>query len=236
MIFKYGSYSHADNEVALSVSKTPEYTARGFRFGTRERWVLRGKIQANTVAALTTAMDALEDAYAENNKTAVLLLSDGSTETQHKMAASDCLGGVHVVGLDYDEGVNAEYTSYRSYTITLEGLRTDKEQTILEYSESITLQGSGGPRRVILETLDTPPIIQITAQRTAQTIVQAGFARTYDHWLIPQPLLPSLEQEHLRIIENIDPESFRGTLRAFPVRWQFTFVSDVPQYMTPTAI
>lgn len=237
MILKYGTYSHDDNEVTLSITKAPRFGPLGYRIGTRERWQIQGILQAASVSALTTALTALEDAY-ETNNLDLILTTDGNIETAHTLKVSDTLGGVRVVGgVQYPQGEGSQYTTFRSYTITLEAVRNDNELELLAFSETVDIQGSGGPRRVLIEILNGPPQAQITNLATIQQIVQRGSALGYSQYPAPAaPSIPAWESLPDRVISRRGPRSVRGQFTEFTVNWQYVFLAPSPVTVLPQAV
>ena len=237
MILKCGTYSHAQNEAEIFVEKLPYLSDRGYVAGVTHRWKIRGKILAASQSALTTAIAAMETAYGTGGKDVGLYLDDGSTLTAHYLTNSQAAGGVRVTRIAYPEGAGGEYSFWRSYEIDLEADYQTGNVALRDFSESITYQGNGGPRRVLIETLDGFVVEQIVAQRTAFRAIQTGQASLYGSYpRPPAPIWPAAELPELRQIVPIGPQREGSNLTAYGIQWQYTFQSASPLSGTPSIV
>lgn len=241
VVLKYGSYTHALGEVALSITSRPHFNPRGLHDATLERWEISGLLRTDTSAALTTAIDALVAAYAVPEQNLGLYLADGATPTSHLLASADTLGGTRVVeGPDFPTSHGGEYSLHRGYRVVVEGLvpLAGTELDLLLREESITLAG-GGPRFVYLQTITGPPRRQQVAQSTPYRALQAGRAiGRLAYPLTNSPLWPTAEHIDRRQIVRRTPRVVATTagqsLTDFEIAWQFEFESDVPLVGGPT--
>ena len=144
MILRYGSYSHADNEVTLVISQRSTFNEIGARSGYVANWSIRGILQASTEANLRTAIVALEAAYGVDGRDLVLYSSDG-TSVRHSMLNAGSRQGVRILDLSYPTGDGSEYTTFRTYQITAEA-EYNTDLGILSYTE-ITPSAAGGSRK-----------------------------------------------------------------------------------------
>lgn len=235
MILKYGSYIHADAECAVVITKRPEYSPRGVRKSVRETWTIAGVMQANSQSELTAALAALRSAYNVNGQDVGLYLGDGTTLSNHFMNSGNALGGVRVTAFDFPKGEGAEYSTFRSYSITLEADFPDTFPNLLDYHEAISFKGTGGRRKVFLETLDGPPQMQIAAQRTTYKATQKGKAVGAGTWPAPSaPLWPFAELEDHRTIDYDTPRVAGRHVTELAVSWNYAFESVTPLVGMPT--
>ena len=231
MILRYGSYSHADAEVSVSISKQPTYSGVGIRKGYIERWQIRGILHAADGDALRTAILALEQGYGADGYDLVLYASDGST-VRHAMLNSGSPTGTKVVDLAYPEGEGAEYTTYRTYNITVEA----EYLSVLgldSYSETYDFSG-GGEAWVMIETITGPPIRQTVRQQTPYRCTQSGNAvGTGARPTVPSPVFPALEHQNERRITYQTPQFLRNGSVMYPVSWSYSFESSTPIFALP---
>lgn len=222
MYFKYGDYQHADNEVELSAFSTR--TIRNAR-GAIERFVrtltIRGVLKADTQADIKTAVGNLEAAYVSGAGDAALY-HDDDTISHHALDASETMAGVIVNDIRWLPG-NGEYATGRSYEISLEAhyravLATG---TIIQHAETITFRGSGGPRKVMVDTMTGVPIEQtvnsFTPVRATQTGSSVGW-RGYP--TIPAALYPS-NVTHDTGYQYGAPTAVEGQYLYYPVSWTY---------------
>lgn len=235
MIVKYGTYAHENNEVTVAISRRSQYSQRGILEYTRESWVMRGFIQAASQSALTTAIDSLRTAYATNGYDVGLYLDDGTTLTSHYMTSSNARGGVRVVDLEFPEGEGAEYSTFRSYGITLEADFYNTSDNFLEWDEEISFEGTGGPLRVFIPTLDGLPQEQITAQYTTYRATQEGSALGLGGYpFYPPPIWPDAELQFLRRTSQKAPKRIGSDYVGYGISWSYTFESVSPISGRPT--
>src|SRR4051812_10427001 len=96
MIFKYGSYTHDAAELTLTIRREPVFCQGNFESAYKESWQGKGFLQAADQAALTTAINALQAAYATHGQNATLYLADGTTATSHALVSANSYTGVRV--------------------------------------------------------------------------------------------------------------------------------------------
>lgn len=234
MYLKYGNYTHQLDEAAVNISRQALLTDAQVPYGYKETWRVTGFLQADTAAQVTTAIRALERAYSVHGQNVSLLMNDGSASA-HAMNSSDSVGGVIIMEPpSFPEGTGAEYSTFRSYAITLEAeFGTDPSggtpSGIISWEETVTLSG-GGPRHVLLELRSGPPQKQLVSEQTVFRATQTGHAVGYLNWpVVPAPIWPAHEDQPARQVSFDNPEetgygafAFR---KNFPVSWSYQFHS-----------
>jgi hypothetical protein len=237
MILKYGPYVHDPNECAVVIAKRAVFSPRGDREFVRETWFITGVKQAASQSALTAALADLRAAYNVNGLDAGLYLADGATLTDHALPSGETLGGVRVVRIDFPRGDGAEYSTFRTYRITLEADFPDAGGMLLEYAEALQFEGTGGPRRIFLEVLEGLPSEQIGAQCTPCRATQQGRAVGFGTYPVPPPpIWPMAELPDRRRITLGAPERIAGQFARFPVEWHYAFESIVPLSGFPSIV
>ena len=235
LILKYGSFAHEQNDAAIAISRRGNYSGRGNLEYVRETWSIRGFLQAASQSALTTAINSMKAAYNSNGYDVGLYLDDGTTLTSHYMTSSQARGGVRVVALDFPEGEGAEYSTFRSYSITLEADFFNTTDFLLEYNETISFKGTGGPRRVFLETLDGIPQEQIGARFTTYKAMQRGSSIAFGNWPnFPPPIWPAAELLDQREVNIHTPTKVDEQYFGYGIDWSYTFESTSPLQGRPT--
>lgn len=241
MFVKYGSFTHPLGEAAVSIDRETLFTEAGTPWAVRERWDIQGVISNTTInragdsipsgvpADLSPKINALELAYSQNNQDIALLLPDGETPTSHRIISAHTLGGVQVVQAPcYPEGIEAEYVTYRSFTVAVEALRPLSSPTkLLSFTETMTYEG-GGPRYGHLEPLVGRPIKQTLKRFTIYRVTQQGHAvGLYAYPPIPKPLWPAAQVRNRRI-EKGSPRRRGGSVitdTEFPISWVYEYES-----------
>lgn len=223
MIFKYGSYAHADNEVTVGFTKRAAYTDRGAKHIERRTMLISGKLHGDDVDDLTTNIQAMEAAYVDG-RNAILYQSDGSTETAHQLINSSALGGVRVVRPpSFSDPIQGEYTTWRTFQIELEADYLALTG-LLAFEETVTRQGTGGPRYAYLECVEGEPEKQQVSEKTVSMLVQTGRAvgvTTYPE--PPGPLFAGDEDGVERTVSLRSPLNVLGFSTDWGIEWTYRF-------------
>ena len=234
MIFSYGNYIHAANEVEHAFRQVALLDQRGNRRGFRTRLELKGILQGTSQADLDAKAILLQNAYAQNGNDAILFQDDGTTQTHVRIISGETLTGVRVVQPPSFQGKSgAEFATIREYTIVLEA-DFFGDSDILSFEETVTIQGTGGPRFAYLETLKTRPVRQVVNDFTLVRMTQSGSAVGYLKYpFAPAPLWPSLEDLGQRTFIRRAPKQQGRKFTDYAVSWTYKFTSDVKQDALP---
>lgn len=229
MYLKYGDYSHDINEAVVEIDQEPMWNDRGERYALRVTYRIRGMLFGDTVAEVTTAIAALEEAYAEDFLD-IGLYEDGGTPTAHVLASADTLKGNRIIkGPSYPDGTKAEYTTFRSYEIVVEGeVGSEDDVNNMEFHQRLELTG-GGHRFVYIETRNGPPQKQLVSEQTTYQAVQSGNAvGQFSYPAVPSPLWPDAEHRPQRMVSTEAPKREGEELREYGISWRYVFESATP--------
>jgi len=227
VIVSYGSHSHPDNQCAVSIDREVWRDTEGVRIGYTERWTLRGMIFGDgTVADLTTKIGTLQSAYAIDKQDLKLL--DGATPTAHSLLNASCTGGTKVKSVRYPNGTGPEYCTFREFEIVVEG-NVRSTSGVTSYTETITIEGTGGPEFVIRIPLQGQPIKQVVNTATPVRVMQSGRALSDAGYPTPpSPVLASAEHVAQRSISRILPRYDNGSYVDYGVQWSYVMESESP--------
>jgi len=229
-----GSYRHALYEAAVVITRQPSYSDTGLKLGYLEKWAISGILQADTQAALTTAMLALEVAYSRDGEDVSISTAAGGS-TAHYIRAAGCQY-VRSTPVSYPMGTGAQYTTYRNYEVGIEayvaiganGLITapGSPMDLMAYTETISYSGNGGPIKMYVPVITGDWPEQQINSVSPIVIVQAGSAiGATGRPVIPYPLYPDRIQNppsDYRL--SLDwPRSFFPVKGQYPISWSYTF-------------
>jgi hypothetical protein len=225
MYIKYGSHAHASGECQVAISRQGLRSEHGVLYAIRETWTITGML-LGSVSELTTAIAALEAAYAADGYD-LALYADGGTATAHALTAANTIGGTRVVQRPhYPIGAGAEYATYRTYNLVVEG-DVSVSAGLLTFNEQITFAG-GGMDWGFLPVLNGPPQKQIFREQTTYKAQQVGHATHASQYPSPaDPIWPAAEHLPLRQIAYHGPmrvgltgsQNFVG----YGVQWSYAF-------------
>ena len=235
--FKYGNYSHTSGTVDLvNFSASRVLDGRGLNQMIRKTMTIEGTLIGDgTQSNLKSQIDELETAYSTNGKNAALLHDDGSTSS-HSLNNSRSIGGVRVVGLSYATGGPGEYATQRTFTIELEAdfLATNADNTV-SFQDTVSMQGTGGPRKIVIATISGAVVEQTIAQRTPVRATQSGQAVGFNGYPQPAPpFSPANEVVERREITRTNPERRSRSFVNYTTAWSYSFISTVPLIGNPS--
>lgn len=226
MYVKYGGYQHASGECHVAIGRQGLRSEHGVLYAIRETWTITGMLLGASASALTSSIAALELAYAEDLGD-LHLCEDSGAETAHSLLSGDTIGGTRVVQRpSFSNGAGAEYATYRTYTVVVEGDR-DVDAELLTFNEQITFTG-GGMEWGFLPVLNGTPPKQIFREQTPYKATQTGHSTHMTKYPIPaDPIWPEAEHLAQRQITYHGPlrVGFGGSLRftGYGVQWSYTF-------------
>lgn len=238
LVFKCGRYTHPAGEVTIAQwGWTTEFSDRGVPIKRKYSCGISGEMIGDDVADLTARLIAFERAYAKQNQT-VGMFTEAGAATAHVLTTGNALGGVRITGVVYPDGGGTEYVVSRKFSATFEAdyLITDpgSANSVLEFTETISFQGTGGPRFIYLFPITGPPEKQTVQQKTTIVITQSGSStgrRSYPP--VPPPLLPADEHIEARNITMVGPKNQGGDKTEYGMQWSYTFETTSAPNITP---
>lgn len=247
----YGSYRHDENEASPSeITRTIVESQRGTpeRLRTRVAIVGRklatspaGKSAATLQAEMSAKLTAMERAYQVWGRD-LQWLDDNGRITPHGVISSQTITGVKVVEpVSYTGSGQSIYGLFRDYRIVLEWDTVPAEwgaggaqPTVASFTETVSFRGDGGPIKVVIQTLEGPPVEQVTAERSPYFATQNGSATRYGRYFEPpRPIWPDKQQgvDSQRTYQSIDYQT--GLYRT---DWSYSFLSATPLIGFPTSL
>lgn len=228
MIFRYGNYTHAQDEVSVSMTQDVIRNDRGRRQYIRKTLEISGILHGDTPAELTQKLHQLDAAYAVDGRDATLLLNDAVTPTHHRLVNAQSVSGVRVVRPpSFPDGGGTEYTTYRSYDVVLQAdfLVLNADNAIVSFNETVAVIGTGGPRRVWHEVLAGDPIPQITNSKTVIRVVQTGeVVGLFGRVPTPAPIFPEWLDHPASSVTRHSPMREWGRLINWRTSWNYQMV------------
>ncbi len=241
MIFKYGSYSHDQDEVMLRITSQGIFDKFQRRMGDVHEWTILGvkKVASDpdpevTKANLTTALDALIDAYNVDYEDAGLYLNDGTTLTRHAVTNSECFGGVKVVQppsfLNGPWTGRVEYLDRRTYIIVLR-FEIRVGDGYYSYRERIRIKGTGAAKWRY-----SPQMVGDAQAQTLQTAttfwyIQEGEAVGREDFVAPNDaLFPSIVHGEMTEFEYTSAEDIVvGGAEMYGTKWKYFMEATTSQ-------
>jgi hypothetical protein len=220
------------NEAEIVISRKRAYNQQYRLQVETHTWNVSGVRQAANQSALTTSINTFES-YMTDGGDIGLYLDDQSTLTSHYLVSSESLGGTRITDLSYPKGAGAEYSTYRSWAFTLEAAFAPIGfgGNLLEFEETLTFEGDGGPRTVWLETAVGLPVEQQVSQFTTYKATQSGSAvQLGSPPLVPPPIWPDME---IRPARRLPKATKSGGSLQYTSQWSYSFESAFPLFAEP---
>jgi len=229
----YGGYTHADDSAGFTINEQMILSPRGTPFKKLHSWIINGVLRATTQSQLTAEMDALKAAYSQGGQDLVFNLT-GGVGSHHRLLSGSTLTGTRVrrfTWLDRQPGVwgsGTEYVFRRSYQIVVDAEAiADGADNILQYTQSITYKGYGGPRWILAGSLTGAMQAQTVQAFTPFYAIQSGFALgLFSRPSFPGPLWPALEHGEMREETEIDGTPYANGTIALGARWRYVHESS----------
>lgn len=245
MIFKYGTYAHDQDEVLVRVSTEAVFDRFQRRMADRHEYTIIGMKKvtdqatpALTQASLTTALNSLIAAYADDYKDFGLYLNDGTTPTAHVIQNSDTFGGVKVVKspsfLNPEWGGRTEYLNSRMYYLVLRA-EIRYGAGLYDWDQRLVIRGTGAPKWRYSPQEFGPPQAQTLQTHTSFWYIQEGHAVGRDEYLAPpSPLFPGIEHGEMRVVAYDSPKEITvgnsGTqAEMYTTSWKYFMEAVVSQ-------
>jgi len=241
MIFKYGSYSHDQDEVMVRTSVQSIFDRFNRRMGDMIEYTIIGvkKVPYNTddettKEDLTTALQELTDAYDVDYEDFGLYHDDGTTPTRHIVTNNETFGGTKVVvAPSFMSGPwtgRVEYVDRRMYYLVLRAeIRVG--EGLYSYSERLTIRGTGAAKWVYSPQEIGDPQAQTLQTSTSFWYVQEGECVGRQDWEAPaDPLFPSIEHGEMRVRTfETAKDIVVGGQEMFSTSWKYFMEATVSQ-------
>lgn len=203
MRFIYGSYSHEEDEVDLiSASRVNRFVGGNIPDVMTVSWQIAGILHGSSNADLINKMRIMETAYAVHGAGAVFMQG---ANVANSIGGLDSIGGCRVVsGPTWVNRFPAEQAGFRSYTITLEADYDYGGSDILEFKETLTFIGDGGPINIWVNPINASVDYEQTAPQSIRRAMQSGtIIGRYDYPPRPNPIWSSPYLRNQEITDSL---------------------------------
>lgn len=187
---------------------------------------------ASNQEKLTNAEGLLRIALSKPYQDLALKTDSGSLTGTCLINAKSISGVVVTDGPNFEDGMTPEYVAIRTARFKAEAryLFSGTADALVNYQESITVTGNGGPIRKWRIPVNAPPIRQETTKYSIIRTVQQGSAIGYTKYPIPPaPIYGTefLQNETTAVQEQSPTPMGRGWLN-YPITWNYVYESSKP--------
>jgi hypothetical protein len=232
-LYLSNGYAHDADEVSLlGMARNSEYNAGGQRSVIKTQWQIGGFIQAANQSAITTALRTLESAYSQDGFMAYFKDNSGNL-TVHVIGDAASRNGCKVLNFAYTNQSGAEYSTFRSYQITLEAEYDNPFVLLEEFSETVTWKGNCGPRIIWKKNLNGRAQKQITYPYTTQRVTQRGIiVGKFSVITPPPPIWPEFNLPEEEELSDVSPHRYgppgRPYYQGYSRTYAYYFESPFP--------
>lgn len=242
MYLQIGGRVRPFNEADVSISYVPQFDGERRMVKIRTVWQIDGSILLQTNATqrnMTSAIVLLEQDFRQYRPNLIFLEDDRSTPSKLALMANNCLDGPMLTNFSYPKDANKVYAISMPYTATMEAdvAVGSVGNAIMDFSEEIIDEGTGGWERVMVGGAINPPEEQIGVQYNPYKYRQNGTAvGLYDYPKIPPPIWPALlTRPHPQV--SLSGPQVRGTVdQMFRITWSYSFISNYRLFGRPHRI
>jgi len=184
---------------------------------------MNGFVKGSSQSSLNNKIKQVQNAYRLPAQSSGLYHDNGSA-TPHLLTADGTFRGIET-SFQWTNSNNAEYATGRSFAATMTVRKVlQGVDDIVQFSETVTVRGTGGPRRHTGVLQQGNPRRQIIAQKTPIFITQAGNAiGRFSAPAPPAPLYPSDEDYEQRTNSATSPNRDSGIFQDYGVNWSYSF-------------
>lgn len=219
-------YRHAENEADVTIDRTVSRSDQGTPERLVETWTIEGRILGTSQSDLTSKLQQLEAAYA-NDGGEIALIDNSGNKTVHELRSQDSLSKVRIVKpVSYPKSGAGEYAIWRTYRVVIEaeqrfGTATNAPTS---FTESFQVTGRGEPITIWFYPPAGKPVKQVYGQ-TLYRLTQSGQLTGYSRNLpYPQPLFPGA----LAADPSVTFTRSRGDYDQWTIAWSYQFESADP--------
>lgn len=201
-------------------------------------------IQASTQSAMTTAIETLLRAISRDYQDVLIKDEDGN-RSAFSLSNSDSIDGVKLIQPpSFTDLSRAIYALQVSCDVAWEAdftvdsvVNGSGNPNVLEYGETLTFSGNGGPLKGITLTPRGEPIEVTLAERTPYFATQSGSIRTLGPVTsYPRPIWPEKLVGPASSTALTAPVIRNGVAESYGAQWSYQFQSITPLVGLPTVL
>lgn len=203
----YNGYQFQNDSAWFERHIRPIIGKTGRRNYEHHQWIIHGRLNGDNTAAVDAARMTFQSALVDGGD---LLFSLG---TDQNLISSSTISGTRIqhlkwlAGYDGVRGSGAEDVLRRTYMLVIDGLRKVTSDTdVIEYHETVTGIGNGGPRILPVGSLNGDVTPQQTQLKTRCEAIQTGYAVGLTAY--PNPSTPIWISGQADVYEYFDRRRF----------------------------
>jgi hypothetical protein len=236
VIPRYGSYNFDTQSCEVTLNIQTLVNRRNVPYALVGQMNVAGYLAGADTTAVNAACVAMEAAL-EVPYRDLVVYTDAGAATHLALYNNNSTTGVVIDGPRYPRGKGVELVTLRYFEFTgrAEYPIGTGRGVLMSFQETVTFQGTGGPKFILKDSLTGLPQRQVIQQRTRVSATQQGQAEGYlDYPTEPPPLWPAAEHVELRRVSRQGGTFHGKTWQGFTVSWHYQFEAAAPLAGRPT--
>lgn len=222
----WGGYGFPVNACEVTSTTRTEFSAFGRPLRYRVAYDVVAVVDGSGQDDLTSVEIALRTALATPYQDLVLRTDTGRVSSASILNRSSVTGCRVVAGPDFREAQGAEFVTRRtaSFTVEAEYLIPGTANAVVNFTETVSIQGNGGPDRFWRFPLNAVPIRQQLTPYSLVRATQSGMAVGHTKRPTrPDPIWPQFVVNPADNKSFDQPESKGQAYLNWPIHWSYTF-------------
>ena len=220
----YRGYTHPSDEVNLvSVDFRTRYSPRMRKLTETRSLRIAGELQDTTSANIIQRANDVINAYSQDYGDFTFTV--GGVLAHKLLNSSDCISGVKVKSKSFPSGDPDQLATTRTFSATLEGVYDICEDNLVQWTDSLSVVGNGGPVKTVVNTV-FGPFQFYYAPSSAVLVTQSGSAIGFNSYPDPPPPIGNSDAEfndRHTITQTSGVQQGTG-IRFYHTRWSYQFV------------
>ncbi len=226
----YGGLVHADNEMNLvTMDYRTQYSPRNRKLIETRTLSARGEFIYDGAALIVPKINAAIAAYSLDYKDFTYTV--GGVLAHQLKNDANCISGVKVISKNFPSGSPEQLATTRTFGVTLQAKYDVCEDNIVQWTESLSVTGTGGPVKSVVNTI-YGPLQFYYAPSSAVYVRQSGTSLGFNTFPDPPPPIGNTDAEFLdrhHITQTSGTQQGTG-IRYYRTSWSyqfaFTFIHD----------
>lgn len=230
-----GGFVHSDNEVNLvTMDYQKTYSPRNRALFETRTIRLSGEFIYSSTQSIVNQVNAAINAYQDGRD---FTYTVGGVLAHQLKADANCISGVKVRSKNFPSGGPEQLATTRTFGAVLQAKYDVCEDNIVQWTESLEVIGTGGPKKTVVDTIYGPLQIYY-APASAVYVRQSGTAlgfNTYPNQATPIGNSDAEFLDRRRITQTSGTQQGTG-IRYFRTSWSYQYAFSFIQNAVPTSL
>lgn len=234
----WGRYAFPANAAEVTSRTDTVFSSSGFPLRYNIVYRVLATLDGNGQVELSEEEQALREALSIPYLDLILRTDTGAVSSAALLSRSSVTGARLTSGPNFSEAQGSEFVNRRTceFEMSAEYVIRGAENAVVSWTETVSIQGNGGPNRVWRFPLNARPIRQVVTPYSLVRATQTGSAVGHlGYPTRPLPIWPQYLVNPAEAFSPGTPESRGKGFVNYPLSWSYQFeVGGVPLFAVPT--